>query len=504
MQLEKQLNYEILKKNGYEGYILEHAPEKVLQFGEGSFLRAFADYFFDCANERAGWNGKAVLVQPVSRKPAEAFRQQEGLYTLYLQGIEKGEVIRQKRIISVVSRCINAWREFDSVLELARSPQLEIVVSNTTEAGIVYDPASSFDQNPPGSFPAKLTRILFERYRAGLGGLVILSCELIDDNGKVLKEYVKRHIEDWQLGAGFTKWVEEENLFCSTLVDRIVSGGISDPVQKALMAEENGYTDLLADVAEPYGTWIIEGPESLSGRLPFERAGLNVKVVSDVTPYKQRKVRILNGAHTGFAPGAFLAGENGVRGCMENGIIREFVNRMVYEEIIPGLDPGEEAPEAFAASVFDRFSNPFVDHQLLSICLNSTSKWKTRNLPSLKAYREIYGRLPACLTMSLAAYIAFCSCDICAREPDALVCRRQDGYMYRVRDDGRILDFYYRHRADDAQSLTEAVLSSEAMWGCSLTGIPDLAETVSANLALIREKGMMEAFSRCIGKENQL
>ena len=225
----EQLNYEVLKKTGYDGYILEKAPEKVMQFGEGNFLRAFVDNFIDIANEKAGYNGKAVLVQPIAQGLTDLINRQEGLYTLYLRGSENGEKIDRKRVISAVSRCINPYGDWESVLALARSADLEIIVSNTTEAGIVHDTESTFDQEPPVSFPAKLTRVLYERYKAGQKGIVMLSCELIDNNGKELLKCVNRYIDDWKLDGDFRRWVNEENIFCSTLVDRIVPGRIRDP-----------------------------------------------------------------------------------------------------------------------------------------------------------------------------------------------------------------------------------------------------------------------------------
>ena len=222
------LNYEVLKKSGYNGYIKESAPEKVMQFGEGNFLRAFVDYFFDCANEKADWNGKVVLVQPIAQGLTKLINDQEGFYTLYLRGSEKGEKVDLKRVISSVSRCINPYDDFDAVLELAKSDDLEYIVSNTTEAGIVHESESKFDQCPPISFPAKLTRVLYERYKAGKDGVVVLSCELIDNNGKELQKCVNEYIDDWGLEEGFKTWINEKNTFCSTLVARIDPGRVRD------------------------------------------------------------------------------------------------------------------------------------------------------------------------------------------------------------------------------------------------------------------------------------
>ena len=318
------LNYKVLEGTGYNGYILKDAPVKVMQFGEGNFLRAFVDYFYDIANEKAGYNGKVKLVQPISNFPqmADWINEQEGLYTLYLRGSEKGQKVDAKRVISCVSDCVCPYIDgkWDEVLELARSADLETIVSNTTEAGIAYTQGDSqFDQVPPNSFPAKLTRVLFERYKAFNGaadkGLVILSCELIDNNGKELQKCCNNYAKDWDLEPAFIDWMNTANTFCSTLVDRIVPGRIRDPKEVAELEQKHGYADPLLDVGEVFGVWVIEGDTKLNDVLPFRKAGLEsrVFVTPDMSPYKKRKVRILNGAHTGFVLGAYLAGFDIVR-----------------------------------------------------------------------------------------------------------------------------------------------------------------------------------------------
>ena len=494
----EQLNYKVLKESGYDGYVLEKGPEKVLQFGEGNFLRAFVDDFIDLANEKVGYNGKVVLVQPIAQGLTELINRQEGLYTLYLRGSENGKKVDEKRVISCVSRCVNPYGEWDKVLETARNPELEIVVSNTTEAGIVHENESRFDQEPPISFPAKLTRVLFERWQAGLKGLVILSCELIDNNGKELLRCVNQYIDDWKLEEGFRKWVNEENIFCSTLVDRIVPGRIRDAEEVKRLAEQNGYDDPLTDVGEVFGIWVIEGPEGLEDRLPFKKAGVPVIVVPDVTPYKKRKVRILNGAHTGFVLGAYLAGFDIVRECMEDDTVRSFMNRMLYEEVIPTLPLDKKDLEDFARAVQDRFNNPFVNHELMSISLNSTSKWRARNMPSFLEYTEAKKALPPCLTASLAAYIAFYSNDVQELNEKGLVCRRPKGNDYTVNDDRDVLEFYWAHRKDTEEELVHAVLTNEAMWGQDLTAVDGLEKAVTDGLKKIRREGAKELFRSCL------
>ena len=492
------LNYQVLAKSGYNGYILKDAPEKVLQFGEGNFLRAFVDDFIDIANEKAGYNAKVAVVQPIAQGLTEYINRQEGLYTLYLRGSEKGRKIDDKRVISCISRCINPYGDWESVLAIARSSDLEVVVSNTTEAGIVHDTESTFDQNPPISFPAKLTRVLYERFHAGLKGLIILSCELIDNNGKELLRCVNQYIDDWKLDDGFKAWVNEQNIFCSTLVDRIVPGRIRDPQEVAALAEANGYDDPLTDVGEVFGFWAIEGPEELNDVLPFRKAGTPVIVVPDVTPYKKRKVRILNGAHTGFVPGAYLAGFDIVRDCMHNETILSFMNRMLDEEVIPTLPLDKQDLKDFASAVQDRFNNPFVNHELMSITLNSTSKWRARNMPTLLDYVETRGELPPCLTTSLAAYIALYSSDVQSLDEKGLVCRRPKGNTYTLSDDRWALEFYWEHRADSADALVHAVLTNTRMWGQDLTAVPGLEAAVCRILGVIRQDGALKAFADCL------
>lgn len=495
----KVLNYGVLAEAGYEGYILGKgaAPVRVLQFGEGNFLRAFVDYWFDMSNEKAGWNGKVALVQPIAQGLTQLINEQEGLYTLYLRGSENGEKINRKRVISAVDACYNPYdaADWETIRRIAVSEELEYMASNTTEAGIVYDASCRQEDAPPVSFPAKVTVLLYDRFKAGRPGITFLSCELIDNNGQELKKCVLRHAEDWGLGSDFAAYIENDCLFCSTLVDRIVPGRIRDPKELAEVQEENGYEDRLLDVGEVFGVWYIEGPEALEEKLPFRKAGLNVHVVPEVAPYKKRKVRILNGAHTGFVPGAYLAGQEIVRDCMHNETIHGFMNRLLFDEVIPILPLDKEDCENFAAAVTDRFNNPFVDHQLMSISLNSTSKWKARDLPSLLEYNEKFGKLPEALCMGFAAYIAFYSCMLVRREDDALVAKRPAGNEYRIQDDAWVLDFYWERRDASPEVLVHDVLANQTMWDEDLTKVEGLEKKVCEDLKLIREKGAEAAFA---------
>lgn len=495
----EKLNYDVLRRSGYTGFILEQAPEKVLQFGEGNFLRAFVNYWFDIANEKAGWNGKCCLVQPIAPGLANLINEQQGLYTLYLRGTENGQKVDRKRVISSVSRCLNPYEAegFDAMMAVAVSEDLEYVVSNTTEAGIVYDPACRLEDRPCASFPGKLTQVLYTRFQAGKSGLVILSCELIDNNGAQLRKCVNQYIDQWELGDAFRAYVNESCTFCSTLVDRIVPGRIRDAEQVARLEQENGYVDPLMDVGEVFGVWNIEGPAWLEDKLPFKKAGVNCIVVPDVTPYKKRKVRILNGAHTGFVLGAYLGGYDIVRDCMHDETVCGFMNAML-QEILPILPLPREDVESFAAAVQDRFNNPFINHELLSISLNSTSKWRARNMPSFLEYIDKFGQLPPCLTMSFAAYIAFFSSDVQELNDKGLVCRRPLGNCYTCSDDRWVLEFYWEHRGDSAEQLVHAVMTDTRMWGQDLTRIAGFEAATVENLKKIRREGAIAAYRSCL------
>lgn len=495
----KKLSYKTLKESNYDGYLLKEAPERILQFGEGNFLRAFVDYFVDVMNEKVGFNSKVVLVQPI--KGGDMIRQfineQEGLYTLYLRGNENGQKVNDKRVISCVSRCLNPYTDYEAYMACAKNPDLRYITCNTTEAGIQYDSSCQFDDKPASSFPAKLTQFLYERYKTFGNekgkGFVILACELIDNNGKELEKCVLQYANQWNLEDAFIDWIQNENIFCSTLVDRIVTGYPRSEA-KAL-CEELGYEDNIINTGEVFGFWVIEGSESLKKELPFEKAGLPVLITSNHKPYKQRKVRILNGAHTSMVLGAYLAGQNIVRDCMNDAVIRNFMNQTIYDEIIPTLTLPKEELTEFAKAVTDRFNNPFIDHDLLAISLNSTSKWKARVLPSLKGYIEKFSKLPKCLIASLAFYIAFYQG---VRLDENGFVGSRNGIDYPIKDDQSILEFYNTHKDDDTTALAQAVLSNTDFWSEDLTKIDGLYEAVTHDLDVIKNQGAYELMKQCL------
>ena len=462
------LSYKTLDEIGYDGYLLKDAPEKVLQFGEGNFLRAFVNHFIDEMNEKAGFNGKVVVTQPIAQGLANLINDQEGLYTLFLRGSENGQKVNNKRVISCISRCLNPYEDYDALMECANNPDLRFIVSNTTEAGITYDSSCKFEDKPASSFPGKLTAFLYKRYQNKLPGFIILSCELIDHNGDELRKCVHQYIDQWGLDNDFRLWVDKDNIFCSTLVDRIVPGYPRAEAEN--ICKELGYQDNLIDTAECFGFWVIEGPQSIKNEFPVDVAGLPIIVVDDVTPYKQRKVRILNGAHTSFIMAAYLAGQDIVRDCMDDEVIKGFMNKTIYDEVIPTLELPKDNLMQFASDVSDRFANPFIDHQLLSISLNSTSKWKARCMPSLLEYYKRNNELPKCMTFSFAAYISFYH-NCYEKGEDCLLAKRGED-TYKIMDDQWVLDFYYDHKDDDDATIAKEVINNNKMWGDELMNLP--------------------------------
>ncbi len=376
--------------------------ETIIQFGEGGFLRSFADVFVHKMNEQGLYDGKVVVVQPIAKGLIPVLNEQKGVYHQFLRGIENGQVVNECIKVTSISRGVDPYTDYAEYLKLAHNPDMRVIISNTTEAGIEYLGTESFDDAPPKSFPAKLTRLLYERFDAGLAGFIILSCELIDNNGKELLDCVLKYAKLWNLSGEFVQWVQKENHFCNTLVDRICTGYPKDEAEEltAFLGEE----DKLMNTAEIFHLWVIEG--DFEQEFPLKAAGVNVIWTPDVKPYKKRKVRILNGAHTSMVPAARLYGLSTVKECLDDVTVRAFLDKTLSEEIIPTLGNTEE-DITFGKAVLDRFANPFVKHQLLSIALNSVSKFKARVLPTLLEYYEAKAILPKCMTFSLAALIAF-------------------------------------------------------------------------------------------------
>ena len=379
-------------------YNKTHRPERIIQFGEGGFLRGFVDWMLQKINEKSDFNGSAVVVQPIAQGMCDTLSAQDCIYTHLIRGTEGVE----KSIIDVISRCVKPYDDFDAYLKLAENPDFRFIVSNTTESGIVFSDEDKITDAPPKTFPAKLTVLMKRRYDLGLGGFIFLPCELIDRNGDNLKACVLKYAELWNLGEGFRTWVEKDNVFTNTLVDRINTGY---PKGEDLGL---GYEDNMVNASEFFHLWVIETEYDLERELPFSSADLNVIITRDkLEMYRTRKVRILNGAHTSLVPYALLSGFDTVKSCIDDEAMREHVRRCVFDEIIPTLDLPKDELESYAQSVIERFSNPYIKHYLSAIALNSVSKFKVRVLPSILEYVKRYGKTPSTLVFSLAKLIEF-------------------------------------------------------------------------------------------------
>ena len=376
--------------------------ERIIQFGSGNFLRAFADAFVDTLNKKGLFDGSVVIVQSTSSKTGDTINTQNGKYHLLIRGVENGENIDSVREIDCISRCVNANADFDGFLSLAHNPDMRFIVSNTTEAGIVYDSSCEFSDKPQSSFPGKLTRLLFERFKSGLGGFIILACELIDNNADELKACVLKYAEQWALGEDFTRWVVGENSFCNTLVDRIVSGFPKSESEK--LFERIGESDMLLDAAEPYHLWVIEG--NFENELPLEKGGVNVIWTDSVSQYKKRKVRVLNGSHTSLVFPALLCNVETVSEAVADKQLYEFLNACLYGCILPVLGENE-SNLSFAKAVLERFRNPYLAHRWESISLDSVSKFSARVLPTVDDTVNKGGEPPVPLCFSLASLVYY-------------------------------------------------------------------------------------------------
>jgi tagaturonate reductase len=466
---------------------LSRLPEKVLQFGEGNFLRGFVDWMINKLNDKGLFNGSVVVVQPIREGLVNMINDQDGLYTLLLRGIQSGDVVQNREIITSISRGLDIYSDFNEYLKLAESDQLRVIISNTTEAGIAYNPDDKFEDTPPESFPGKLTVFLYKRFKA-FGedvskGLIIIPWELIERNGDNLKKVVIRLANEWKLGSEFIEWIEKANYFLNTLVDRIVTGYPKDEIEA--LPEELGYKDNLIDTGEIFHLWVIEGDKKLAKELPFNEAGLNVIWTDDMTPYRTRKVRILNGAHTMTVLAAHLYGIDTVKDCMDDKLISTYMRKGIFDEIIPTLDLPENELAQYARDVLERFSNPFIKHYLLSISLNSTSKFKTRVLPSILEYVDRRGEMPKILIFSLATLFAFYKGSEIRN--NSLIGTR-NGSEYKISDDMPVLEAFkgfwdnFDGTKEGIELMVSKLLGKTDWWGSDLNEVKGLTDLVSKYL----------------------
>lgn len=445
---------------------MSKVKETVLQFGEGGFLRGFVDYFFHKLQEKGLYDGRIVVVQPIESGMCQMLEDQNCEYNLFLRGINNGQVVNEHTHITSISRALNPYTQYQEYMKLAENPDLRVIVSNTTEAGIEYLGMEKLSDTPSKSYPAKLTQFLYKRFTLGMKGFIILPCELIDNNADNLKKCVFQYADLWALSADFKSWIETENDFCNTLVDRIVTGYPRDEVEE--LTRQIGYTDNLIDTAEIFHLWVIEGDHE--NELPFNKAGYNIVWTDDSKPYKKRKVRILNGGHTSMVLGAYLYGLKTVGECLKDETVSAFLKKCIFEEIVPTLG-NTETDIKFGEAVLERFSNPFIKHQLLSIALNSVSKFQVRVLPTILEYKEKFNKYPEALTFSMAALIAFYKTD-------------------EANDGAGIMEFM-------KASSVEEIMRREDYWHSDLT---DMIPVVIKYYDLIQDKGMHEAYKAVLSK----
>ncbi len=469
-----------------KGCVKQKRPERILQFGEGNFLRCFIDWQVDILNEKKGLNAGVVVVRPIDTDFPPLLDTQDGLYTSIIRGYdEQGELKNEKRLISCITREIPVYKEYDKFLALAENPDLRFIVSNTTEAGIAYNPEDRYDDRPQSAYPAKLTRFLHERFKKFGGssdsGFILIPCELIDYNGDALKEIVLKYADLWNLEEEFVSWIEKDNTFCSTLVDRIVTGYPRDEVEE--LTKELGYKDNFITTGEYFHLFVIQGPDFVGEELHLKGSGLNIKLVEDLKPYKQRKVGILNGCHTALVPVAYLCGIELVKDAVENPDLAAFIQKLLDNEIIPNLGMPVDYLKDYAETVLNRFRNPFINHQLLSISLNSMTKFKTRLLPQFMEYYKSNSSVPPLMSLSLAALICFYRGTL-------------DGKEYPVNDDKPFLDLYKELWQKDPESLEDAmdiagrILSLDDHWGVSLKSLDGLHQKVGEDILKIITNGM--------------
>lgn len=478
----KELNTKTTHKPTY--------PERVIQFGEGNFLRAFADWMIQEMNEKAGFNSSVVVVQPIEKGMVDMLNRQDCLYHVNLQGLDKGEKVNSLTRIDVISRALSPYSDFDAFMRLAEQPEMRFVISNTTEAGIVFDPSCKLSDAPATSYPGKLTQLLYHRFKTFEGdkdkGFIIFPCELIFLNGHKLKETIYQYIDHWKLEDAFKTWFTEACGVYATLVDRIVPGFPRKEIDA--IKEKLQYDDNLVVQAEVFHLWVIEAPESVAKEFPADKAGLNVLFVPSEEPYHQRKVTLLNGPHTVLAPVSYLSGVDIVRDACQHEVLGKFIHRIMYDELMETLDLPKDELVRFANDVWERFNNPFVDHSVVSIMLNSFSKYQTRDLPGLKTYLERKGELPKGLVLGLAAIITYYK-----GEP------RPDGAGCEPNDAPEILQLLKDLWATGSvQQVAEGVLGATSIWGEDLNHIPGLTALLLNYLQIIQDKGMLNVVKEII------
>ncbi len=442
---------------------------KILQYGQGNFLRAFADTYFNTLNEEGG-EYSVTVIKPIPMGDLSDFDKQNNVYHTVLRGSKDGKSVEDVYKIGVIDKAISPFEDSESYYALARDPELKIIVSNTTEAGICFNGDDDINGFDDITYPAKLTKFLLERFQAGLSGVYLLPVELIDNNADALRDCVSRYIELWNLPETFKTWNDKENYYCNTLVDRIVSGYPRDIETKERLTALIGENDALMTIGEPFGLWAIENKGDIAKYIKEGNHNIEVVLTNDIGYYKKRKVRVLNGSHTNLVPAGLWEGEHTVYDCMMNEKLRSFLLDTLENEIVPFVSSDISATKVFADSVLDRFANPYLNHQLTSIALNSISKWRARNLPSFKDYYEKHGVVAPNMTKGFAylmqLYRSVSECD--GKYMASLPCRKIE-----VIDDKPYLDYFA------GGGSVEAFMKDEKVWGEDLTAYDGFLSAVT-------------------------
>lgn len=479
-------------------------PEKVLQFGTGVLLRGLPDYFIDKANKQGIFNGRIVVVKSTDGGDAAAFDKQDSLYTLCIRGVEKGKEVKQNIICSSISRVLSAKQEWNTILACAHNPELQIIISNTTEVGIELV-NEDIRRLPPSSFPGKLLAFLHERYKAFQGspvsGFVIVPTELISENGKKLESIVLELAHLNGLDEKFIEWLEQHNQFCNSLVDRIVPGK-PDAATRAGLQEELGYQDDLLTMSEAYSLWAIEGDEHIHNVLSFAAADESVVIAPDITLFKELKLRLLNGTHTLSCGVAILAGFTTVKQAMADPVMYNFIKDLMKEEIavaIPYKIPADQSLD-FADKVLDRFSNPNIEHLWLSITLNYTSKLRMRIVQVLKKYVELYDSVPEKMVIGLAAYLLFMKP---VKKEGNVYFGELAGKAYPINDDKAGL-FSEAWKVAEPNEVVKNILSDASLWDTDLSRVPFLVEKIAEQIDQIRNDGMEAVIKNVINKKSEV
>lgn len=499
MDNSHQINRVLAREKGIYPPHLDNLPEKVLQFGTGILLRGLPDFLIHAANEQGVFQGTIVQVKSTDTGSADEFQTQDNLYHVWERGILDGETVNNVKLVSSISRTLSAKTEWEAILKCAESEHMQVVISNTTEIGLKFNPDSVFDA-PPESFPAKLTSLLYHRYIQFKGdyskGWIIIPCELVSDNGKVLQDLVFQVAKHNRLEKKFIDWLLHANTFCSSLVDRIVTGAVPQSLNQELL-EKTNTVDKLAIIAEPYLLWAIEASEDTQAKLGWQHVHPNFVLTSCIGAFKERKLRLLNGAHTAYTALALLAGFHLVRESMQDKVMAKWVKQLMFQEIIPTLPMATLEAEQFTHAVLDRFKNPFVDHKLENITLQYSNKIKNRNLETMKRHFDKFGKWPDLLCLGFAGYLLLLRGEETAA---GVLVTLKNGHQFTVQDaQAVVVAKAWQQKQGNAKEVVQAVLQNRELWDFNLNEFHGLPERIHFWLDLLMKMPTAKVLKKSLG-----